>query len=338
MVVLKNLPDIPLKKIVELLDVNSRKNLLAASSKSHLGLRLKSLCTDRRYVCPECVITAGTFNLLDLSEKLGDLDDPDEKNGRYHTSMRRRGVFDFYSQFRMLMSGNLNYKMEVQCVTEDEQLIYTIKCCHEKIEDYKPIHYFDTMYKLSDFSYFRSNYMDVLKSVRTNKELHDAEKQKLCNTFLGGKYKDTTVVSRVKLYTADEFKSHISRRHCTNGLQSIRDFDTWVNKYGDVNNTFDVENHFYFNGSTLDIDDYDDLVMNIITARYYNSITDDLEIASELLGSNKDYLMSQVRRVFKIGRESFGSLRFNRKCSRENDLTLLKFYDVHTKVFDSIYQ
>ena len=328
----QNVPVVPLRRIVELLDIESRKNLLEATANTEIGSALESMQLQKRFICPECVIMTGPRNLNQLEDKLGPTDSEDNSVGRIESSMRRVDKFDFFGQFRHICLGNENYKLDVKCVTEDEELLFGIKQ-FETIDEYCSVPYFNT-----ETRWLNSNYVEVLKKITLNDDFREKEKAKVKALFLGGSYKGVKIESRIKLFNEEEFQQHIRRCHFSEDLGTKANFDQWAGQYDDQSQKFQVDQLWYTSTHLLDIDKVDELIMSIVISRYYKAVQDVFENDAEALFPESEYKMMQIGRVFNLAVDAMLALRFPTKCSSECDLSLFKFYDLQARFFNAIYQ
>ena len=329
----QDIVDIPLIKILGYLDTDSRKNLLKATELTDIGLRMVEIQPSRLYACPECAIHAGPRNLNDID----DWKVTEAKSTSPYEPARMDEIYDFnfFSQFRHMTFGNSNYKFEVQCVDEDENLIYTIRSRHDKVENYEAVKFLCNDYDEHN-SLFHSNFVEVLKNAKDKKSYFDKEKARLQRMFLGGKYLGATVKPRMKLYTREEFKKHVFQCHVALDLQSVDEFEEWADKYADPTMTFPVSNDWYMSWGVLETEEVEDLITRVTIARYYRFITESSENIADALGDKDDYLWKQIDRIFQMSKEVFASLRFHRKCPLQTDLSLFKFYDMYAKAFDAV--
>ena len=331
MTVFSKLPDIPFLKVIHKLDKKSRSSLLKATSKNETGLRLYSLMRTKKYVCPICVLDAGHRNMMNLEDKVGrkiSKENPLLPETNQH--MDRMENLNFYAQFRHMMSGNENYKYEVNCVTEDEELRYCIIQLYDNLEDYHQVRYFS---QEKDHQWYTSNYIDVLKDALKNPGILAKEKARLTRIFFGGQFQGTIIDSTIHCLNEADFKRHIMRKH-----SSMQDYDGSMEHWKrSCNKYFEVDANWYDIDGRLDFFELEELVKKILLTRYQRRMKDNnSDIMALLLGQQEDFMWNEIRSTFSMACDIFRYLKFPKKSICESDLSLLKHYDLYLKTLDLI--
>ena len=331
---LSKLPIIPLEKIVGHLDIQSRRNLLKATKFNDLGILFHSITSKKKFACPVCAFEAGPMNLYKLPT--GELEGDYKDRSHVAKYMQRLEEFNFFSQFRHVNVGNENYAYEAACVTEEENVLYSIIPKYEKLDNYKKIRFFSSDYE-DHAHWWLSNYVTVLQNVRNGNEFHQKEKKRLERIFFGAEVDGFSAGKRMHTFNKMDFQEHI-RNHCLKDLDCDIEFEEWIEKYGKMDKKFEADIEWYSEHDTiLDFDDLEELVQCILVARYYRCVqSDTMEKTAELLGNKDAYMWNELRKIFTIARNCLKDVRFPRRSLCQTDIGLYKFLDMYTKAFEAV--
>ena len=327
---LQNITDLPLRRILDFLDINAKKNLLDATENTVLGIRIKNMARKRKYVCPECIIMSGTRNLTELWE------DRERDNKQF---FREINAFNFFSTFRMSNGGNENYKYEAVCVTDTDEVLYNLKRRFQNINDYESVWYFGS----DGFAWSTNNWINVIQKLRERlPEYEDTcnfEQEKIKRIFFGGEFQNVIVKSRLQVYTRKEFEQHICNDHNVDGDLTLQEFWVWVDEWAS-NKPFNIPRNWYASHN-VNIDLLDEIVLKKTIAHYYKLMIYKMKNMTnrkmaECLGSEKEYMLHEVKVVFELACRSFEKIYFPEFKSSRSCKSLMKYYDMIYQTLDAM--
>ena len=319
---LQDLPQIPLRRVLDFMDRKSRRSLLDATELTVMGITIKNMAQKRRYVCPKCVIFKGGRNMEVIY------------NNSDHLSITQArkitNAFDFFFGFLLSRSGNKNYRhIEVET---DETDGSTMSILQPRTFYTESINY--TWEKQVSG---RKNWMDVIKDIREKEDVYKTEMERIRRTFLGGTFDGITVERELKVYTRREFESHICNDHYLDDELNLQEFWIFVDNYANREKPVRIPRSFY-SGGNIDIFALEMEVLKIVTARYYKHTKTSNSTIARALGTEDEYIIGEIKRIFYFACTAFKKIYFPEQNTSHSEMSLYKYFEMNFRTIDALIE
>ena len=321
---IQDVPNLPLRRILDFLDNQSRRNLLDATEFTVMGMEIKRMARQRRYVCPDCIIFKGVGNMEKIYAK------PELVS--ISRLLKLGNAFDFFFSFQNSISGNENYRHKVVDVRDPAGDPMTVleprKIYIEKVK-----------YTWSERISGHENWLDVINDIRERKEAYESERERLWRIFFGGTFDGITIERDLKIYTRQEFENHIIDDHGSAGTiyddLNRQEFWIWVDKYAQRGRLTFIPRSFYSNGN-IEINELLSEIRKIVMARYYKHRKTTNSTIAQALGTEEDYILWEARKIFWYACKSFKRILFPTENNSRSEKSLYKFFDMYLRTIDAV--
>ena len=314
----QDLSGIPLRRIVDFLDVNSCKNLLEATKQTEMGLELVNMSREKEYACPVCLIDKFNDNAVEIFQQ----------QPRVETERRmiQMDYFAFFFQFIVSQRGTNNYGHTITCIDEFDTPISEL---HRTGRNHDV--YFTGCFEYKAPS---DNWLAMIEEIRKKQcgknSVFVHELRRMHRMLFGGSYDGITIHSTLKLYTRRELEQHICRGHNlddSNDL-NLREFWIWTSEWGGPR-TFKIPTMWYNQHREINLQSMNEIIQRFATAKYYNykRRSEENNFARRLL-SKELHIMLEALDIFRFGYDSFSQLRFPVQFGPWHELRLINYYDM----------
>ena len=316
---LQELPQIPLRRILDFMDRKSRRNLLDATELTIMGMTMKNMARKRRYICPKCVIFKGGRNMEVIY------------NNSDHLSITQArkisNAFDFFFGFLLSRSGNKNYR-HIEVETDENGSTMSIL---------QPQNFYSESinYTWEKTVSGRKNWMDVINDIREKKDVFNNEMDRIRRTFLGGTFDGITVEPELNVYTRREFESHICNDHNLDDELNLQEFWIFVENYANREKPVRIPRWFY-TGGNIDIFALEIEVLKIVIARYYKHAKTSNSATAQALGTEEEYILEEIRKIFYFACKAFEKIYFPEQNTSHSEMSLYKYFEMNFRTIDAL--
>ena len=335
---LNNVPLVPLQKIIKFLDEKSCENLLLASAGSQLEMNLECITIPKTMVCPYCVGRAGFENVSNYGKAAkADWVEGRKSKKEYQKFVRLHHEFNFFRQFEFEAVGDKNYQRKYGYDGS-----YKIESKRANFEEYGKISFMGD--NKCPEAWWGHNFVNVMKAIKNDKSsVKQYYKKRMENIYIGGEFDGVPIESVVELFTKEDLLVHIREFHYSDLVHEARKKNPyrWYNKVAREGELILVPEDFYFISeygeprSMLDQHELENLVMDIATARYIrNHFTE--EISGRHIMESKQYMMTEIREVYKMIKTVLDETRFPKPASLSCDIRYYKMVDLINIMFELV--
>ena len=318
---IQDLPSLPLRRVLDFLDQKSRRNFLDATEGTELGLKMKSMARQRRFVCPECIIKHGGENMAQIMKQ--------QEHMPIALAHKMIGIFDFFVGFRFSPSGNKNYRHKV--VNVDHKTEPTMSILEPREHYIERVRY--SGYGTED--YFDKDWLNVTERIREKTHIYKTEFERTILAYFGGTIDGVTVESNLKIYNRQEFEEHICNDHNIDEDLNIQEFWVWADKHASRHTPEYIPRAYYLNNN-IEIDMLEYVVMKIVIARYYKHKKTGNTTIAEALGTEKEHILWEARKIFYFACMAFKKIQFPIQEQSVNEKNLYKFYEMNLRTIDAL--
>ena len=322
---LQSMPDVPLRRLLDFLPVESGKNLLLATRYTQLGIDIKLMGRKNSYICPSCVFDQEVLNAVQICRQAPFAN----INERY----KQFDDFCFFSQFKIATTGVWNYIHEFYEMDPDTGAIRTKL---ERNSNRKPIGFLGSE-NFPSRNWWKIMDMIAEKDTKTG-SMYLNEKARAERTLLGGKNQELNIETSLKLYTAHEFEQHILEDHDIDDDLSMQEFWIWCAEWASPT-SFLIPPSWYNSDFELCEELIEEFILKVATARYYrNKMFTSTEAFARRLRPLNEQIMLEILDVFKHACDAFNKLKFPVQHPGRQEQRVYKFYDITRRTLEAIYE
>ena len=322
--VLSELPLIPLRNILNLLNHDDKSNLIKAAAGSGLEVKLIKIARIKKYICPICVLKVFENNKSQTEDQCS-----------FETRGRDEEYAFFFLRFKKIYGGNDNWR-----VISDRYHSHLRKITEVNKEYYfRPIPFGGAQrYVVTKDRGRTADFRNSIEEISRNEQFKQIIKNDIEKQFFGGKFGSVTLNSQLKIYGAEELNDHLVSHFKRNetGIPAAERVNQFITKYGGRGCV--VVNESFYENDGVNMEKVENLLEKVTAGRYLQAVrtTNYLNARALAFTSSKEFIINEIIEIFAMAGCVYGGFRF-KQVNFSGHISLMKYLDMINCTMACVY-